>query len=348
VSGYTVNIYTPSGQKLAAYTVGPNVNDYNGQATPFMGSGVATSDQYFGSRRLAPMDQLGSVGTYFPWGENRGSTNPQDTWSFATYWQDSVSGLDYANNRYYSNAYGRFTTPDPSAASRNPSSPQSWNRYPYVLGDPVNANDPMGLDIFYECPPDECGGGGGMPGGGNFQDSDGYCDPSQGPGFCGNPCVGVDGTPAPGPFCQIGGPQPTQAPTPQPAPPPPPIYCEPDVIAAMKKAWQQSANGTSGQEAGFSVNGTTTSYSITSTGANTTNVPCTAVITITPTTFAVFHVHPNGCQPQPSTTDINAANNGQFDIYSFSTNGLWEYDPATGQSVMLRSGMSWTQPCPTN
>ena len=60
VSGYTVNIYTPSGQKLAAYTVGPSVNDYNGQATPFMASGVITSDQYFGSRRLALMDQLGS------------------------------------------------------------------------------------------------------------------------------------------------------------------------------------------------------------------------------------------------------------------------------------------------
>ncbi len=50
VTGYAVNIYTPSGQKLAAYTVGPAVNDYNGQATPFIASGVATSDQYFGGR----------------------------------------------------------------------------------------------------------------------------------------------------------------------------------------------------------------------------------------------------------------------------------------------------------
>jgi RHS repeat-associated protein len=151
VSGYTVNIYTPSGQKLAAYTVAPAVNDYNGQATPFMGSGVATSDQYFGSRWLAAIDQLGSVGTYFPWGENRGGTNPQDTWSFATYWQDSVSGLDYANNRYYSNAYGRFMTPDPSTVSQDPKAPQSWSRYPYVVGDPVNLNDPTGL--YLQCTP---------------------------------------------------------------------------------------------------------------------------------------------------------------------------------------------------
>jgi RHS repeat-associated protein len=54
--------------------------------------------------------------------------------------------LDYANNRYYSNAYGRFMTPDPSASSQDPSTPQSWNRYPYVPGDPVNKNDPTGLD----------------------------------------------------------------------------------------------------------------------------------------------------------------------------------------------------------
>ena len=48
------------------------------------------------------MDQLGSAGNYFPWGEDKGGTSPQDTWNFATYWRDSVSALDYANDRYYS------------------------------------------------------------------------------------------------------------------------------------------------------------------------------------------------------------------------------------------------------
>ena len=141
VTGYTVNIYTPSGQKLAAYTLAPAF-----YTSPFLAVGLSSSDQYFGSRRLAPMDQLGSVGTYFPWGENKGGTNPQDTWSFATYWQDSVSGLDYANNRYYSNAYGRFMTPDPYMASGGPGDPQSWNRYAYTRGDPINRYDPAGTD----------------------------------------------------------------------------------------------------------------------------------------------------------------------------------------------------------
>ena len=73
---------------------------------------LSTVDEYSGSRRLPRIDQLGSVGMYFPWGEDKGSTNPQNTWSYATYWRDSASGLDYANNRYYSNDYGRFITPD--------------------------------------------------------------------------------------------------------------------------------------------------------------------------------------------------------------------------------------------
>lgn len=57
-------------------------------------------------------------------------------------------------NRYYSNAYGRFMTPDPyqetGGGPGDPDNPQSWNHYAYVLGDPVNWLDPQGL--FQECP----------------------------------------------------------------------------------------------------------------------------------------------------------------------------------------------------
>jgi len=53
---------------------------------------------------------------------------------------------DYALNRYYDPARGRFTTPDP-AASGDISRPSSWNRYAYTEGDPVNFNDPEGLFI---------------------------------------------------------------------------------------------------------------------------------------------------------------------------------------------------------
>ncbi len=49
-------------------------------------------------------------------------------------------------NRYYDNRVGRFLSPDPYGASAALTNPQSWNRYAYVVGDPVNFRDPSGLD----------------------------------------------------------------------------------------------------------------------------------------------------------------------------------------------------------
>jgi len=162
LNNYTVNVYTPGGQKLGAYKIS-TVLFAPSPYTATIQVALVSSDTYFGARRLAPMDQLGSAGnssystgTYYPWGEPKGSTNPQDTWSYATYWTDSFSSLDYANNRYYSNAYGRFMTPDPYQAmakgANDPKNPQSWNRYEYVLGDPVNRIDPTGRD---SCDPED-------------------------------------------------------------------------------------------------------------------------------------------------------------------------------------------------
>jgi RHS repeat-associated protein len=65
-------------------------------------------------------------------------------------------GLDYADQRFYASTYGRFLTPDPSnstaTAPSDPSNPQSWNRFAYASSDPVNKNDPTGLD---DCDPDD-------------------------------------------------------------------------------------------------------------------------------------------------------------------------------------------------
>ena len=68
-----------------------------------------------------------------------------DRVKFATYRRDSESSLDYAGNRYYDNVTGRFMTADPYGGSGVAGNPQSWNRYGYVLGDPVGGNDPAGL-----------------------------------------------------------------------------------------------------------------------------------------------------------------------------------------------------------
>jgi hypothetical protein len=52
------------------------------------------------------------------------------------------------NHRFYDPARGRFTTPDPSHRSMHLNNPLSFNRYAYANDDPVNHNDPLGLDIW--------------------------------------------------------------------------------------------------------------------------------------------------------------------------------------------------------
>jgi RHS repeat-associated protein len=59
-----------------------------------------------------------------------------------------------ADQRFYASTYGRFNSPDPYQASptgaTDPKAPQSWNRFAYVVGDPINNYDPRGL---VPCPP---------------------------------------------------------------------------------------------------------------------------------------------------------------------------------------------------
>ena len=82
---------------------------------------------------------------YYPWGEEKFGSSPNDRVKFATYRRDSESLLDYAWNRYYDNTTGRFLTPDSYKGSADPYNPQSWNRYAYGLNDPVGHADPTGL-----------------------------------------------------------------------------------------------------------------------------------------------------------------------------------------------------------
>ena len=75
-------------------------------------------------------------------------TGTVDKWKFTGYERDSgtgETGLDYANFRYYSSVQGRFMSVDLLGGST--SVPQSLNRFAYVLNDPINLTDPMGLSI---------------------------------------------------------------------------------------------------------------------------------------------------------------------------------------------------------
>ena len=152
----TIYFYGVDGKKLATYTYA--IITYSG--SPEIQLAQQSANVYFLGKLISAegnavqVDRLGSVRSGGPGGLGHQAEYPygaeytqtaNDREKYATYTRDSVTGLDYAMNRYYASTWGRFTSPDPSGNSIDPASPQSWNRYPYVGGDPVNSNDGTGL-----------------------------------------------------------------------------------------------------------------------------------------------------------------------------------------------------------
>ncbi len=157
----TVNLFGADGKQLASYGPIPAWNNMTTNQVAITFGPVAVRS-YFGGKLVGQQlgtniyepviqDRLGSVGKYYPYGEERNSPQlPNDQVKFATYTRDSATGNDYADQRYYTSTLGRFMTPDPYQASvsaaKDPTDPQSWNRYPYSGSDPVNHKDPTGMD----------------------------------------------------------------------------------------------------------------------------------------------------------------------------------------------------------
>ena len=153
-SVYTQVVYAPTGQKLALMT-GQTLQEAiislpGGQAEAvYSASGLSKyrHKDWLGSAR---MDSTGSrtvastVG-YAPFGEAYSQSGTTDL-SFTGQNQDTVASLYDFPAREYS-TQGRWPSPDPSGlASAHPTDPRSWNRYAYVLNDPLALVDPLGLD----------------------------------------------------------------------------------------------------------------------------------------------------------------------------------------------------------
>jgi len=119
---------------------------------------------HLGSTRMM-MDRSGSLGgvrrhDFAPSGEELsagvgirsaalGYGDDSTRQKFEQYERDSETGLDFAQNRYLSSTQGRFTSPDPTLLSVNAFNPQSWNRYSFVLNNPLLYVDPLGLWELY-------------------------------------------------------------------------------------------------------------------------------------------------------------------------------------------------------
>lgn len=67
--------------------------------------------------------------------------------SFTGKERDAETGLDYFGARYMSSAQGRFTSVDPKEFTRRTiENPQKWNKYAYMLDNPLALVDPNGKE----------------------------------------------------------------------------------------------------------------------------------------------------------------------------------------------------------
>lgn len=123
----------------------------------FLGIGVARAEaqeviEYYGTDALGSVRVVfgtdGSVkarSDYLPFGEEWSPSTPGGplpTQRFTGQQRDAEEGLDYFKARSLQTRMGRFTTIDPRRGVTE--NPQSWNRYSYVLNNPLIAIDPSG------------------------------------------------------------------------------------------------------------------------------------------------------------------------------------------------------------
>lgn len=169
IAEYQGQTVTPS-NPTKEYIYGPTgllavlepVSEKNGQITKALR--FVTPD-HLGTPRLMT-DEAGQVVNrhdYYPFGQEIlsgiGGRTPTIGYGmpdnlnkkFTGYYRDAETGMDYAQARYFASPIGRFMSPDPNPYVQG-LNPQAWNRYSYVLNNPLRYKDPFGLweyDVVY-------------------------------------------------------------------------------------------------------------------------------------------------------------------------------------------------------
>ncbi len=184
-------VYSPGGVKLALMSSTALTKAFipltGGATAVYNSSGLAyyRHTDLLGSSRFASTTSqtLYADYAYAPFGEPYASSGAIDP-SFTGQNQDTTAGLYDFLYREHDPNQGRWTSPDPAGlAAANPADPQSWNRYSYVVNNPLSLTDPAGL-----CP--------GQPG----------CPQHQSGPTCINVYARANCNPLPPGACDWGGP----------------------------------------------------------------------------------------------------------------------------------------------
>lgn len=378
---YTQVVYSPLGSKLAV-TNGQTLQKGfvplpAGSTAVYTSSGLAyyRHSDHLGSSRLSttPNKTLYSATAYAPFGEQYAQSGTIDN-SYAGDDQDTVAqttpnvpgGMFDTLMRKQMPVHGRWLSPDPAGLGAvDPSNPQTWNRYAYVMNNPMSLIDPFGEDCYSAGSPgsQDCGAGGSLM----WQDMGGvFSDPFSVfniPVTSGN--VGdVEGV---GQEWGVGmmqfqfDPQGPNLPPFTPVMPQPPPICNQNIQNAMQRAWsmQWAANM---QVSAYSQREATFGVAILGPGSYQTGPvrladPGGRASISDPVAGAAwfaFHTH-WGQNPQvawPSTpqnhiaegiADTTSAVVGMLDIYVISQYGLSLAPGDGGASVMLEQGSNFPQ-----
>jgi RHS repeat-associated protein len=149
---YTEIVYSPAGDKLALMSGQTLQSAFiplpGGAKAVYTSAGLNRyrHSDWLGSNRLtsSPTRTVLSTAAYAPFGDTYAQSGIVDP-SFTGQNSDTVSGdYDFLAREY--NTQGRWPSPDPAGLdAASPVNPQSWNRYAYVLNNPLGMVDPTGL-----------------------------------------------------------------------------------------------------------------------------------------------------------------------------------------------------------
>jgi RHS repeat-associated protein len=110
---------------------------------------------HLGTPRLITTGTAGELHAYYPFGmEATCVATDSEAMKFTGHERDLIPGspclanvLDYMHARFYSAGTGRFLSVDPALdLKKTLPNPQAWNRYSYVMNNPLRYTDPTGRE----------------------------------------------------------------------------------------------------------------------------------------------------------------------------------------------------------
>jgi RHS repeat-associated protein len=109
---------------------------------------------WMGTVRLSSLRGSRSVdfdGAFAPFGEPYKIFGATSSYNFTGDTQDTINGTYDTPNRELHPTQGRWLAPDPAGLNAiDVTNPQSWNRYAYVLNNPLSYTDPLGLECVWD------------------------------------------------------------------------------------------------------------------------------------------------------------------------------------------------------